>query len=156
MAFLRDVHAGACGSFTTVLGPGANIFHYNHIHVDLALHGNSNTGPRRICRPQPQPSPQPEPPRDGLPNPPEIDEEIDVAQARHPEGETFSLHGGPGPAPSARIPDAYFAAAQRVPLPSATATESSEPMHPAGRTGAAYLPEGKPEDWDLTSTIPRQ
>lgn len=45
-AFLQDVHAGACGHFTTVLGPGSNIFHYNHIHVDLALHGNTSTGPR--------------------------------------------------------------------------------------------------------------
>ena len=83
-AFLQDVHSGACGTFTTVLGPGANIFHYNHIHVDLALHGNTSTGPRRICRPQLRPSPVPEPPRDSLPNPPEIDEDIDIAQAGIP------------------------------------------------------------------------
>ena len=45
-AFLRDVHSGACSHFTTVLGPGYNIFHYNHFHVDLAMHGNMSTGPR--------------------------------------------------------------------------------------------------------------
>jgi hypothetical protein len=50
-AFLQDVHAGACNAFTTVLGPGANIFHYNHIHVDLALHGNTTSGPRRRATP---------------------------------------------------------------------------------------------------------
>ncbi len=50
-AFLQDVHMGACAHFTTVLGSGANIFHYNHIHVDLAMHGNSSTGLRRICKP---------------------------------------------------------------------------------------------------------
>ena len=33
--FLRDVQASACREFTTVLAPGANIYHYNHIHVDL-------------------------------------------------------------------------------------------------------------------------
>src|ERR1700761_9026706 len=33
--FLRDVEAAACNDFTTVLAPGSNIYHYNHIHVDL-------------------------------------------------------------------------------------------------------------------------
>ncbi|CCJ07449.1 extensin family protein [Methylocystis sp. SC2] len=50
-AFLMDVHRGACGRFSTVLSPGSNAFHYNHIHVDLALHGRSG---RSICKPEPQ------------------------------------------------------------------------------------------------------
>lgn len=33
--FLRDVQGGACQYFTTVLAPGANVYHYDHIHVDL-------------------------------------------------------------------------------------------------------------------------
>jgi hypothetical protein len=33
--FLRDVQAAACQDFTTVLAPGSNVYHYNHIHVDL-------------------------------------------------------------------------------------------------------------------------
>jgi hypothetical protein len=33
--FLRDVQASACRAFTTVLAPGSNVYHYNHIHVDL-------------------------------------------------------------------------------------------------------------------------
>jgi len=33
--FLRDVQATACQQFTTVLAPGSNVYHYNHIHVDL-------------------------------------------------------------------------------------------------------------------------
>ncbi len=49
-AFLREVHRGACRMFTTVLGPGANIFHYNHIHVDLARHGVK--GDRHYCKPE--------------------------------------------------------------------------------------------------------
>ena len=28
--FLRDVQAAACEEFSTVLAPGANIYHYNH------------------------------------------------------------------------------------------------------------------------------
>jgi hypothetical protein len=35
-AFLKQVFAGACQRFTTSLGPGSNIMHYNHFHVDLA------------------------------------------------------------------------------------------------------------------------
>ncbi|MGE0629374.1 MAG: extensin family protein [Hyphomicrobiaceae bacterium] len=33
--FLRKVHAGACGLFSTVLGPEANAFHRDHFHLDL-------------------------------------------------------------------------------------------------------------------------
>jgi hypothetical protein len=155
-AFLQDVHAGACNEFTTVLGPGANIFHYNHIHVDLALHGNTSTGPRRICRPRLRPNAIPEPPRDGLPNPPEIDEEIDVAQAGHPAGDVLALHAGPGPAPSARIPDAYFTAAARQPPARAYAPVPPEPVRGSLREDGAFVPEGQPSDWDLTSAIPRR
>jgi hypothetical protein len=80
-AFLHEVHAGACQYFTTVLGPGADVFHYNHIHLDLASHGATDTGPRRICKPRPEPSllPRPAAP-DGLPPAPEIDEPLDVAR----------------------------------------------------------------------------
>ena len=52
-AFLREAHAGACRYFTTVLGPGADVFHYNHIHLDLGNHGATGTGQRRLCKPTP-------------------------------------------------------------------------------------------------------
>jgi hypothetical protein len=45
--FLRDVHETACQQFTTVLAPGANVFHYDHIHVDLMR----REGSRRVCEP---------------------------------------------------------------------------------------------------------
>ena len=84
-AFLHEAHAGACTYFTTVLGPGYNVFHYNHFHVDLALHGSTSRGPRRYCKPVPQ-SGLPEPPRkDNLPDPPAIEEEMDIARAPLPE-----------------------------------------------------------------------
>lgn len=34
--FLRRLHSGACGVFSTVLGPEANEAHRNHFHLDLA------------------------------------------------------------------------------------------------------------------------
>lgn len=45
--FLRDVQAGACAHFTTVLAPGSNVFHYDHIHVDLMRRPSR----RLICQP---------------------------------------------------------------------------------------------------------
>jgi hypothetical protein len=45
--FLHDVQGAACEQFTTVLAPGANVYHYNHIHVDLMRHA----GGRHICEP---------------------------------------------------------------------------------------------------------
>jgi hypothetical protein len=46
--FLRDVHLAACDNFTTVLAPGYNAAHYNHIHVDLMRRASGD----RPCRPE--------------------------------------------------------------------------------------------------------
>jgi hypothetical protein len=45
--FLHDVQSAACNQFDTVLAPGANVYHYNHIHVDLMRRASG----RRICEP---------------------------------------------------------------------------------------------------------
>lgn len=45
--FLRDVQGAACARFSTVLAPGSNVYHYDHIHVDLARHRSR----RAICKP---------------------------------------------------------------------------------------------------------
>jgi hypothetical protein len=45
--FLRDIQGAACDQFTTVLAPGSNAFHYDHIHVDLMRRASG----RRICQP---------------------------------------------------------------------------------------------------------
>ena len=47
--FLREVFVGACRYFTTVLGPGSDSFHYDHLHIDLARH--DPRGYRRVCKP---------------------------------------------------------------------------------------------------------
>ena len=46
--FLRDVQAAACQQFSTVLAPGSNVYHYDHIHVDLMRRASG----RLICEPQ--------------------------------------------------------------------------------------------------------
>ena len=45
--FLRDVQGAACDQFNTVLAPGSNRFHYDHIHVDLMRRASGN----KICNP---------------------------------------------------------------------------------------------------------
>lgn len=47
--FLRESFVGACQLFNTVLGPGADAFHYDHFHLDLARH--DPRGERRVCKP---------------------------------------------------------------------------------------------------------
>lgn len=46
-AFLREVHAGACGLFATVLGPAYNAAHRDHFHLDQAVRGATGW---RTCR----------------------------------------------------------------------------------------------------------
>lgn len=46
--FLRAVHEGACGEFTTVLGPNQDSFHQDHFHLDLARRGSD--GRKRYCK----------------------------------------------------------------------------------------------------------
>jgi hypothetical protein len=41
------VQAAACQQFTTVLAPGSNVYHYDHIHVDLMRRASQ----RVICEP---------------------------------------------------------------------------------------------------------
>jgi hypothetical protein len=45
--FLRDIQAAACREFNTVLAPGSNVYHYDHIHVDLMRRSSR----RIICEP---------------------------------------------------------------------------------------------------------
>ncbi len=125
-AFLHETHAGACQYFTTVLGPGADVFHYNHIHLDLANHGATDTGPRRICKPRPDPTLLPPPTApDGLPPAPEIEESLDVARLGNPKVSRATALSpmsltGPGEGPSGALPP---------PLPE---IDPAPPILPAG------------------------
>ena len=46
-SYFRAIRSAACGWFTTVLGPGADTFHANNMHLDIESHGQS--GNYRIC-----------------------------------------------------------------------------------------------------------
>jgi hypothetical protein len=51
--FLRAVGGGSCEDFTTVLGPGSNAAHQDHLHLDLARHSKG----RRVCKGGDEPVP---------------------------------------------------------------------------------------------------
>ncbi len=175
-AFLREALAGACNVFTTVLGPGYNALHYNHFHLDLAQHGRSSTGPRRICKPHPSPQLTPAPQsRDIMPDAPDIedDSDLDVAQARPVPAaprqalalgsldaglppaaprapvqsrRDYNPYGLSPPAPIGAPRDLRGTAAPRAPS-AGPATMSADGI---------FTPEGNPEDWDATSSITRR
>ncbi len=46
--FLHDVQLFACNTFVTVLAPGYNVYHYDHIHVDLMKRASGY----HPCRPE--------------------------------------------------------------------------------------------------------
>jgi hypothetical protein len=48
LATMNVLRAAACGWFTTVLGPGSDAAHADHMHIDVLPHGSSNN--YRICQ----------------------------------------------------------------------------------------------------------
>ena len=159
-AFLREVQAGACNIFTTVLAPGSDPFHYNHLHLDLAMHGQTSTGPRRICKPLPSPQLLPAPQRhDDLPDAPDIDDDIDVAQAGSaglPSRTAMTLDAAlPAPAPVTRpqAPTVRSAALTPPPLlpPMSLPDAPVPPSRPITRgylrADGVFVPD------DMTATI---
>ncbi len=163
-AFLRDLHNGACGRFTTVLGPGSNVFHYNHLHVDLAMHGMTSTGPRRVCKPAPQKT---EPPsrKDNLPDAPEIEDDLDIAQAGPPRGaNSYSMQPGPDlaataaiisgnpPKPPRRPPAGQNAGSGPLALHAAPTDLPAAPRRGSMSEDGVFSPEGAPSDFDLPTS----
>lgn len=45
---LSSLRTAACGWFTTILGPGSDEAHHDHLHVDIEQHGSSDR--YRICQ----------------------------------------------------------------------------------------------------------
>jgi hypothetical protein len=77
--FLHDVQAAACRQFSTVLAPGSNAFHYDHIHVDLARRASGH----------------------GICNPAAVPGDVAAGRGREPSF-TGSVHAGArGPLPAA-------------------------------------------------------
>ncbi|WP_430911447.1 extensin family protein [Methylobacterium sp. sgz302541] len=149
--FLREVFLGACQRFSTVLAPGSNVFHYDHIHVDLARH--DPRGLKRICQPLIKYVPQlgaegartfsrPAPPA-RQPAPPQapIDVEEDDPYGVTPMSsrESPSRVARAPVAPAVAAPSAYASAPAPRPRYAAPAEEPApgfeEPLPLTGRAG---------------------
>jgi hypothetical protein len=138
--FLREVHMGACKNFATVLGPGADAFHYDHFHFDLARHGRR--GDRSICRPYPQPvSPAPQtvpfdPGRsavmsDGGRAIPRQPNQETYAYAQAPRSGAILPPGNVGGAPLPGYRPAQLPAAPRNPVAERELAETGQPPVPS-------------------------
>jgi len=130
-AFLREIHAGACGMFNTVLGPGSDRFHENHLHLDLARH----RGGKAYCRPKPvQPEPaMVETPRDPYPA---IGERYGAAQPTHDARSYGSAGRDGGYAPE----DERYGAAEDEIAPEEQGDEApvSYAAHPRSPAASAF------------------
>ncbi len=133
--FLLQVQAGACDRFTTVLAPGSNVFHYDHIHVDLMRHAKGRT----ICKPAPKPMPAPamaamQPLPAALPAQPPM-------QAEPPQAAPEPVPEPPRPMaqPPVYAPQPVYAP---DPPPAPLPPQSQPRRAPAPRPGPNQLPPG--------------
>ncbi|MGL4240148.1 MAG: extensin family protein [Beijerinckiaceae bacterium] len=145
--FLREVHAGACSHFATVLGPGVAL-HHDHLHFDLARHGRR--GDRSICRPYPQPV---APPNPGLPYDPAktiITSDARNLPPREPDRQAYAMAQRPIPLPPANVASGPILPGYRPQsLPAAPrnpVAEREEAEHRAAppRTARPVQPSGPP------------
>jgi hypothetical protein len=139
--FLREIFLGACQRFTTVLAPGSNVFHYDHIHVDLARH--DPRGLKRICQPLIKFTPQlgtgVERPL-SRPVPPSRQPAAPQAPVDIEEDDPY----GVAPMSKAASPTQVARAPAR--LPAASAYTAAPPVRPAPRVAAT--PEEPAQDYD--------
>ena len=156
-AFLHDAHAGACTLFHHGARARARTsFHYNHVHIDLAMHGNTSRGPRRYCKPVPG-AQIPPPQQDTLPDPPPIEEEMDIARSPMPrpsyaETGTSFVASAPPPPPVVRS-QGMAGPSTRAPLALAPMSGPSQGLDLEQAGGGPLRPEeGRPADWDLPSS----
>jgi hypothetical protein len=136
--FLREVHAGACRFFSTVLGPGYNALHHDHFHFDMARHGRS--GKISVCRPNPESVP---PPQERFPiDPAGRSGETPTARAPSPPPATAAAlaNAGPRPVPLPESRALAYARALRPPAPvGAPAPQARVPSAPAVQNGPLVL-----------------
>jgi Extensin-like protein C-terminus len=163
--FLREAFVGACRYFTTVLGPGADAFHYDHFHIDLARH--DPYGERRICKPilkfapridllqaERRPAETPLPSQASVDLAPlDMEEESSFGEAPAAASHRPALPAAPRPMPPAAVQRSAgypeYARAPGAPAPRSAAPQPQQPLsdflngpvynRPVGRTPAQVL-----------------
>ncbi|WP_237154439.1 extensin-like domain-containing protein [Oryzibacter oryziterrae] len=155
-AFLREIDAGACGPFTTVLGPGSDGMHEDHFHLDLAHHNAQGT--YRYCKPKPNVTPSAmvasnvpmapmEIPKDEQVWPKVLPQSIEAADRQPPLGgqgaSGFDQPLPPAPVDQGGYPNqplVYPAAQQGYPAQSAPVSYPAQPVQqPAAACPPGYI-----------------
>jgi hypothetical protein len=116
-----DIRKSACARFTTVLGPGSDGYHEEHIHLDFAQRHNGY----RICQWEVRKPKQPEPPP--LPPKPPAAKDAEPATA-------------PAPAPAAPAAVAVTFPDNVVPLPQPRPKAPEKPRHRRKSRAGFHLP----------------
>ena len=142
--FLREAFVGACRYFNTVLGPGSDSYHYDHLHLDLARH--NPRGDRRVCRPVLKFEPRIDPVQSRLAAPLTASADLAPIDLEEDQPDT-AVGGGMAPGMTARPglgggfaadlppPNGAYASqprAQAPPLPPAQTYAPAPPMRRSG------------------------
>lgn len=132
--FLREAFVGACRYFNTVLGPGSDAFHYDHLHIDLARH--DPRGMRRICKPILKFSPRIDPEHSRPTTPPSADlSPLDMEQELPMEGQEMPEMAAPMP-PTGNRPAVGSGFSADLPRPNGPYAPVPQPYS----TGQTYAP----------------
>ena len=140
--FLHDVQLNACDTFSTVLAPGYNAAHYDHIHVDLMRRKSG----RRPCRPA------------AIPGEVVAAKARAVYAARHGTTYTGSIGGKPGSAAArpgqipAAVPGADGLGDDEDADDAVTGSIAAKPLKPLNRVAPGD--DGEFDDDDVTGSIP--
>jgi hypothetical protein len=134
---LRDaLRDSACRRFTTVLGPGADIFHVGHVHLDVIQRHNGY----RICQwdvREPPPAPLP-------PKPPETEtSEAKTSEAKPPETKPEAKPESKPESKPEPPQEAVKETAKEQPEPSETAAVPA--AAPRFAEGTVPLPRARPK-----------
>ncbi|GGE42245.1 hypothetical protein GCM10007276_19430 [Agaricicola taiwanensis] len=130
--FLRDVHGGACDYFRTVLGPGSDALHYDHLHLDLRMH--DPRGARHVCKPRPNVTPSPFHDDTPIAEAPMPQQPVQTAVAQPP------MSYPPSPAPVPAHGPASYTPLPPYPAPEAYPAASPPPAYPQATLAAAPPP----------------
>jgi Extensin-like protein C-terminus len=134
--FLREIFVGACEHFSTVLGPGSDMFHYDHFHLDLARHN----GGKHICRPVIKYTPRYDLPP---PDPARPTRSAELAPGPNvPPGVTAFLGGQGGLRPSGSVGNGTQVASNQ--FSPATPRYNTPPPLPSAQRGPLVLPGSVP------------
>ncbi|QJP15189.1 hypothetical protein G3545_16945 [Starkeya sp. ORNL1] len=134
VAFQERLKASACGRFKTILGPGSDGYHEEHLHVDLQPRRSNTALCHWAVRDMDAPKPAP------ATDPKSSSEDAAKTDGSAAAGDT-APDAKPAPPAAAPAADAKPAAASK---PNARAASSGKPKSASAKPDAAKPPQAKP------------